>query len=212
MRPGRVAKAATGRFAPPRCEGIYKLLGAWPRRTAVQRAVRATLALVAGLVITGCSGPRRAPGVAAQPAASAPTRPAPVISRVEHLSSDAKLVIFGDAQAQMEPPRNIELDELRARLQNGTAIAIDVREPEEFRRGHLRGALNFCAGSADEMAEALRRVEPQIADGRLLIVYCSGPACGSSEMVAEYLEYQGLHQVCIFHPGWSALALEKYLQ
>lgn len=39
--------------------------------------------------------------------------------------------------------REVEPQELAAKLRNGTAIVVDVREPDEFAGGHIAGAINL---------------------------------------------------------------------
>jgi rhodanese-related sulfurtransferase/glyoxylase-like metal-dependent hydrolase (beta-lactamase superfamily II) len=64
------------------------------------------------------------------------------------------------------PPPALSLDEVLGRQGDGAAV-LDVRSPEEFARGHLRGSLN--AGLDGRFAEHAGEV---IGDGQEIVVVC----------------------------------------
>ncbi|TVR05660.1 MAG: rhodanese-like domain-containing protein [Spirochaetaceae bacterium] len=49
-----------------------------------------------------------------------------------------------------------------------TTVVVDVRSPEEYREGHLPGAVNLPVG------EIMNRYGEIPTDGRRVIVYCAG--------------------------------------
>ena len=80
------------------------------------------------------------------------------------------------ARDELEP---VSRDELVDRLRSGTATVLDVRAEDEFRQGHLPGALNIPLGQLE------RRLAELPAD-REIVAYCRGPWCILSfEAVAE---------------------------
>src|SRR5215467_14230593 len=71
------------------------------------------------------------------------------------------------ARDELEP---VSRDELIDRLRSGTATVLDVRPEDEFRQGHLPGALSI------PLAQLERRLAELSAD-REIIAYCRGPWC-----------------------------------
>lgn len=71
------------------------------------------------------------------------------------------------ASSNNTPPQNVSPTEAREWIKAGHAVLIDVREPEEFQREHISGAVLHPASSFDSMA-----VE-QIAGGKPIIFQCA---------------------------------------
>lgn len=70
---------------------------------------------------------------------------------------------FGKASAH----REIAPAELNAMLQDGSVLLVDVREPDEFASGHIRGAVNIPLSSF-----SLRNIPD--AQGRTVVLQCAG--------------------------------------
>jgi 3-mercaptopyruvate sulfurtransferase SseA len=78
------------------------------------------------------------------------------------------------AQAQTQQPqptptdgvRRVTVEELRAALEKGTAIVIDVRSKEQFNAGHIKGA-QWIMG--DEIAGRIK----ELPKNKLVVTYCS---------------------------------------
>jgi rhodanese-related sulfurtransferase len=74
---------------------------------------------------------------------------------------------------------------------------IDVREEEEWRRGHLPGARHLCKGIIE------RDVEATIPDrGAHLVLYCGGGF--RSALAADNLKRMGYTRVESMDGGWRA--------
>ena len=74
---------------------------------------------------------------------------------------------------------------------------IDVREEEEWRRGHLPGARHLCKGIIERDIE---RVVPE--RGARLVLYCGGGF--RSALAADALQKMGYTQVASMDGGWRA--------
>ncbi len=70
---------------------------------------------------------------------------------------------FGKAKAH----REIAPAELNSMLQEGSVLLVDVREPDEFASGHIRGAVNIPLS-----AFSLRNIPD--APGRTVVLQCAG--------------------------------------
>ncbi len=86
-----------------------------------------------------------------------------------------------DAHAPMEP---VGADELLRRAQAGEVTVLDVRPTEEFKAGHLRGALSIPVG---QLSERLGELPPH----RAIVAYCRGPYCVMALEAVEALRAAG---------------------
>jgi len=85
------------------------------------------------------------------------------------------------ARDELEP---VSRNELVDRLRSGTATVLDVRAEDEFRQGHLPGALNIPLGQLE------RRLAELPAD-REIVAYCRGPWCILSFEAVAALRQRG---------------------
>jgi len=85
------------------------------------------------------------------------------------------------ARDELEP---IPRSELIDRLRSGTAMVLDVRPEDEFRQGHLPGALSI------PLAQLERRLAELSAD-REIVAYCRGPWCVLSFEAVAALRQRG---------------------
>jgi rhodanese-related sulfurtransferase len=89
--------------------------------------------------------------------------------------------LFVDSRDEMEP---VSLQELRRRMREGDVTVIDVRPEEEFRAGHIPGAL--CIPVAQ-----LKRRLTEIPKRREVVAYCRGPYCVYSVEAVGILRKHG---------------------
>jgi rhodanese-related sulfurtransferase len=81
----------------------------------------------------------------------------------------------------MEP---LDREGLLARVRNGEVTVLDVRPPEEYRAGHLPGALSV----------PLRELERKLSElprDRDVVAYCRGPYCVLAVEAVKMLRAQG---------------------
>lgn len=95
---------------------------------------------------------------------------------------------------------SITVDEFEKKLTNGDAQLVDVRTPEEFNQGYLKGAVNYNINSAE--------FEDQVAKldkNKPVMVYClSG---GRSSSAADVIAGKGFKEVYNMQGGiikWNA--------
>jgi rhodanese-related sulfurtransferase len=98
------------------------------------------------------------------------------LAEVEQVAS-----LYIDDRDEMEP---VSLDELRRRLRKGDVTVIDVRPEEEFRSGHIAGALSI------PVAQLKRRLA-EIPKRREVVAYCRGPYCVYSVEAVAILRKHG---------------------
>jgi rhodanese-related sulfurtransferase len=100
-------------------------------------------------------------------------------NRLAEVQQAANLYI--DGRDELEP---VTLKELRRRLRDADVTLIDVRPPEEYRAGHIPGALSIPVNQ-------LKRRLPEIPKGREVVAYCRGPYCMYSVEAVEILRKHG---------------------
>ncbi len=95
----------------------------------------------------------------------------------EHLAEVDKLVkIYLDSKDSFEP---VPAKELMQRAKKGLVTVLDVRPPEEYAAGHIRGAINV------PVTELRKRLK-EIPRAQEVVAYCRGRYCLMAfEAVAE---------------------------
>ena len=86
----------------------------------------------------------------------------------EHLAEVDKLIkLYFQSKDSLEP---VPAKELLQRAKTGVVTVLDVRPPEEYAAGHIRGAINV------PLAELTRRLH-EIPSDKEIVAYCRGPYC-----------------------------------
>lgn len=172
-------------------------------------AIRHALAaLPLGLILSGCAGPQHSESSSfdrePRPSARASERP---VTMIVDRSVERPVYVPADSVAA-KTRHDITLDQVREHVRNNTALVIDARSPEHFKRGHVRGAMNVPAG---EVSSHLGRVQQVAASDQFIVIYCASPSCGAGGIVYEHLATQGYTNMRVYSPGWVALASAKDL-
>jgi rhodanese-related sulfurtransferase/DNA-binding transcriptional ArsR family regulator len=112
---------------------------------------------------------------------------------------DQLVATFFTARDRLEP---VPREELLARSRAGTVTVLDVRPAEEYRAGHIPGALSV----------PLEHLEQQIAalpPGREIVAYCRGPYCVLAFEAVERLRQRGhrARRLVDGFPEWRAAGL-----
>jgi len=97
--------------------------------------------------------------------------------------SDSKsLSETGDAQKEY---KEISVDEAYKLYNSGNDyVFIDVRSEEAYAEGHIKGALSI---PVTEIRSSIN----EIPKDKIIIIYCNGTGCGTSQMAAEALVQNG---------------------
>ena len=92
----------------------------------------------------------------------------------------------------------LSIEEVKAKLERGESFRlIDVREGEEFARGHLPGAESVCKGILE------RDIEEKVPDAETAVVlYCGGGF--RSALAGDNLKRMGYKKVWSMWGGWRA--------
>jgi rhodanese-related sulfurtransferase len=117
--------------------------------------------------------------------------------RLAELEDVARAYLVG--RDELEP---IARAELLARMKEGTVTLIDVRPEDEFRQGHLPGAISVPVGEVGAWARRAPR-------RKQIVAYCRGPYCVYALQAVTELRRQGLRAVRSQDgvPEWRAAGL-----
>lgn len=85
---------------------------------------------------------------------------------------------------EFESAETVSIDELKRRMRSGKVTVIDVRPVEEYRAGHIPGALSFPLPE-------LRKKITKLPRHREVIAYCRGPYCIMAVEAAAWLCRKG---------------------
>ncbi|MGH8569688.1 MAG: rhodanese-like domain-containing protein [Gammaproteobacteria bacterium] len=102
-------------------------------------------------------------------------------------------------QAAKQEIREIGLESAGELPQPANALILDVREPEEFQRGAIPGAINIPRGLLEFRIGSL----PQLQDpSTATLVYCQSG--GRSALAAQTLQRMGYTNVVSLAGGYAA--------
>ena len=101
--------------------------------------------------------------------------------------------IFGnDNQLTIAEIKNIH--------KNKEALFIDARTIEEYKEGHIPGAINIPAGLV-----RIKKMDMlnQIPKDLQIIVYCEDSQCHMADRLAKEMQYLKFTSVTVFRGGWE---------
>jgi rhodanese-related sulfurtransferase len=114
------------------------------------------------------------------------------------MTADSLLVPYGYDE-EVDPPA-ISLDYAMMRFQSKNTIFLDSRYPEDFKAGHIKGAINFPYEEFEEYAPEVWQKLPKDEE---IITYCDGSECETSLLMARELTELGYQNVKVFFGGWQ---------
>ena len=92
---------------------------------------------------------------------------------------------FFEAKRGLEP---LDRDALVKRVRKGEVVVLDVRPAEEYRAGHIPGALSIPI-------QQLKRRLSELPKSQDIVAYCRGPYCVFSDQAVELLRAKGFQAV-----------------
>lgn len=118
----------------------------------------------------------------------------------EHIGEvDRLLRIYFGPRDQLEP---VDRAELLRRAKDGTVLVLDVRPREEYRAGHIPGAMSM---PVDEIERRLA----ELPHDREIVAYCRGPYCLMAYDAVTALRADGkrARRLVEGFPEWRAAGL-----
>jgi len=102
-------------------------------------------------------------------------------------------------------PTAINLQEAKALFDSNGAIFVDARHFFDYRRGHIKSALNIPLSEFDSRQKNVK----DLPRNKVIVVYCDGSECNSSIELAAKLYEHGFDGVRIFFGGWQEWVADK---
>ena len=96
-------------------------------------------------------------------------------------------------------PSPINLAEAKMLFDTDGALFVDARHYFDFRRGHIKSAVNIPLSEFDSRQKTIAG----LPRGKVLVVYCDESECNSSVELAAKLYEDGIGGVRIFFGGWQ---------
>lgn len=120
--------------------------------------------------------------------------------------SDSDTTWTSPSYEKGDPP-TLRLSEAFDRWASKSYVFIDAREPDEYKTGHIEGAISLSFDYLDDFKD---KVLPTIPKDTLIVTYCSGSECDASLLLARALVQQyGYKHVEIFFGGWAQWSKQK---
>jgi rhodanese-related sulfurtransferase len=113
-------------------------------------------------------------------------------------TSDSLIVPYGYVEGQ--DPAAISLDYAMMKFQSRNTVFLDARYPEDFKAGHIKGAINF---PYEEFEQYSSQVLPHLPQNQEIIAYCDGTECETSLLLARELVDLGYRNIKVFFGGWQ---------
>lgn len=117
-----------------------------------------------------------------------------------HLAEVDRIVaMYFGARDQLEP---VPREELLERAKAGAVVVLDVRPADEYRSGHIPGALSI---PVDQLESRLS----ELPEGKDIVAYCRGPYCVMALQAVETLRARGCNarRLVDGFPEWRAAGL-----
>ena len=96
----------------------------------------------------------------------------------------------------------VDSSDLVERLRDGSVVVLDVRPEEEYRAGHISGALSVPVDALEAALKTLPR-------DREVVAYCRGPYCVFSDEAVAFLRARGYRARRLRQglPDWRAAGM-----
>jgi rhodanese-related sulfurtransferase len=104
-------------------------------------------------------------------------------------------------------PIQVQIAKVKALFDAKAGTIIDAREPNDYREGHIPGAINL---PYDEVVTDPERLEKFDPEGKPIIVYCGGGTCELSMNLGFALVNAGKKRVLVFMGGWPEWSTSGY--
>lgn len=96
--------------------------------------------------------------------------------------------------------RALSIKEAAKKFQEKGSLFLDARAPEDYRAGHIAGALNLPFHQFDQY---FLNVVKQLEASRIIIAYCDGIDCTQGCDLALTLKEMGFKRVYFLVNGWA---------
>jgi len=94
----------------------------------------------------------------------------------------------------------IGLEEAGRLFRQDAALFLDARPHDQYRQGHIRGALSL---PWQEVDSSFMELVDRLDAAAMIITYCDGESCDLSHELALFLKDMGFENVRVLVNGWT---------
>jgi rhodanese-related sulfurtransferase len=105
-----------------------------------------------------------------------------------------------EAKAGKEKVALVDLKQAQLIAGAGTHVILDARPADDYRRGHLPGAVSLPYASVEQHMEDVQKL---LTPAQPIMTYCSGENCDESFLLTLYLRRQGFTNAVLFTGGFT---------
>ena len=124
---------------------------------------------------------------------------------LKNKKEDSKKIKRESEVKPFKEPIAIKLDQAY-RLFKQNITFIDARANEDYKAGHIKGALNLPYYNFDPYKKVLGKIPKD----NIIVTYCAGSECDLSILLGKQLFEMGYKRVYIFFDGWNEWEKAKY--
>jgi rhodanese-related sulfurtransferase len=119
---------------------------------------------------------------------------------IEHIAEMEKLI--KDFREKRNSLEALKMDELLTRMRSKNVVVLDVRPEEEFKNGHIPGAINIPL-------EGLSTKIKKLPKNKEYVAYCRGPFCVFADEAVQLLTKKGFKAQRLVEgfPDWKIKGL-----
>lgn len=105
-------------------------------------------------------------------------------------------------ELEVDPEKAVTSSEIVEIWESGEAIFIDARSEDMYAKGRIPTAFSL---PYDDFEEGMAELDPFLPRDQLVVIYCDGADCHSSEIVYEKFLQYGFEKefLKIFNGGWN---------
>jgi len=104
-----------------------------------------------------------------------------------------------DPDSETAGPAVISMAQMKKLFAQKQAILLDARSVNEYRQGHIPGAINIPYESIEDYMSKI----DSLSQDKWLVCFCDGPPCDLGELLANELFGMGFPKVAIFQGGMN---------
>ena len=145
------------------------------------------------LALSACSDPSNNPPAAPTATAASAAEPSPTTEfrKAPRMNGRGKIT-------------SIRLEDFFLLQQEGKALVFDARPAFIHKLGSIPGSINLTKQDCDrKIHEREAEIKQALADGKTIVVYCSGALCPDARTVAIHLSGFG-YPASVFSGGWDS--------
>jgi len=114
--------------------------------------------------------------------------------------SPSGIPVIGSSPYVKHKVEEITVDTAWTLFQKKGTVFVDSRDRDEFKEGHIQGAVSFPTAEFDRRSQLFMDL---VSTDTLIVTYCNGKGCDSSMELAELLLESGYAYVKVFFGGWQ---------